>query len=92
MDLAILMLDWTVSHAVFLRDNFKCRHCGERRLHPHHVIFKSHGGPDTLNNLISLCPSCHAALHDGKLKLEVLQLYEYDLSVKFTRVGKWKPV
>lgn len=76
---------------VFKRDGWKCRHCCCRILHPHHVIFKSHGGEDTLNNLISLCPSCHAAVHQKKLVLEVLQVLENDVIVKFTRVRGWKP-
>lgn len=30
---------------------------------PHHIIFRSHGGPDTMENLITLCLHCHAKEH-----------------------------
>lgn len=43
-------------------------------------------------NLITLCSSCHIdGVHGGKLLLEVLEVLENDVVVKFTRVGKWKP-
>lgn len=56
--------------AVFMRDGWKCRYCGRSRngLHPHHIIYKSHNGPDTMANLISLCNDHHLfGIHDGKL-------------------------
>lgn len=49
------------------RDKDRCRECGlkvgkETGLegHVHHIIPKSHGGQDTLDNLITLCLICHA--------------------------------
>lgn len=77
---------------VFLRDGFKCRHCGFRgNLHAHHIVYRSHQGPNEENNLITLCNSCHRGIHDGKLKLDILQVLEYDVVVKFTRKEGWKP-
>ena len=36
---------------------------------PHHIIFKSQGGDDTPENLISLCRDCHDDAHGkGKSK------------------------
>jgi hypothetical protein len=77
----------------FARDGWKCRHCQDRNgIHPHHVVYRSHQGPDALNNLITLCACCHLeGIHGGKLKLEVIEVLENDVIVKFTRVGKWKP-
>ena len=37
--------------------------------HHHHVRFKSHGGQDTLDNLILLCPICHADIHAYRLAI-----------------------
>ena len=66
-----------VRQAVFERDNWKCRKCGNRRtLDPHHIIFRSHGGPDTRGNLITLCRRCHDAIHAGKLIVEVLLTFD----------------
>jgi 5-methylcytosine-specific restriction endonuclease McrA len=81
-----------ISTAVFKRDKFRCRHCWVRdNLHPHHVVFKSQGGSDALNNLLTLCFVCHRALHDGKLNMEVRGLLQQDLIVRFTRIKGWKP-
>jgi predicted HNH restriction endonuclease len=41
-------------------------------LHPHHVEYRSAGGEDELDNLVTLCAWCHAALHDGHLSIEVV--------------------
>jgi 5-methylcytosine-specific restriction endonuclease McrA len=35
----------------------------KRRLHAHHILFRAEGGEDALWNLITLCGSCHKALH-----------------------------
>ena len=51
------------------RDGWKCQACGLRqRLHIHHIVFRSHGGEDTLENLIALCSDCHDAVHRGELE------------------------
>lgn len=85
-------LDRAVSRACFVRDGWKCRHCSNRlALHPHHVVYKSHRGSDILNNLLTLCWQCHSAHHEGKLSIEVLEVLENDLVVRFTRLKGWKP-
>ena len=57
--------------AVLHRDSYTCQICGKThaRLEVHHIIFRSHGGTDDENNLITLCEECHAAIHDGKIVL-----------------------
>lgn len=60
--------------AVYERDNHRCVNCGkwvEDGVKPHHVCYKSHGGSDTLDNMVLLCPSCHYAVHHGKNSAEV---------------------
>lgn len=81
-----------VSTAVYQRDGWKCRHCNNRNgLHPHHVEYAGHCGPDSLNNLITLCWKCHRGHHDGKLTIEVVEQTATNIVVKFWRVGGWKP-
>jgi hypothetical protein len=77
----------------FRRDGWSCRHCHDRSgLHPHHVIYKSHGGKDELNNLLTLCAQCHLqGVHGHKLEIEVIEILENDLVVKFKRLQNWKP-
>lgn len=50
---------------VLSRDGYRCRSCGvgDCRLHVHHKIPQSEGGTDHPENLISLCPECHASEH-----------------------------
>jgi 5-methylcytosine-specific restriction endonuclease McrA len=54
------------------RDNWHCRSCNRTQsLQPHHIKFRSHGGTDTLDNLVTLCWQCHRAVHDGFLKITI---------------------
>ena len=60
---------------VLNRDSYKCQICkGKHRdskLEVHHIIFRSQGGSDEAENLITLCHTCHKALHDGKIALNL---------------------
>ncbi len=50
-------------------DKHKCRSwgCGKRwNTEVHHIIPRSQGGPDKEWNLITLCPSCHNKITEGK--------------------------
>jgi len=56
---------------VYERDNYTCQRCGynSRRskksipIQAHHIIPKSNGGSDTMDNLITLCRCCHGVQH-----------------------------
>jgi len=42
------------------RDNHECRFCeSENNLHTHHIVPRSADGSDDLDNLITVCASCH---------------------------------
>ena len=51
--------------AVLHRDNYTCQCCGKKncRLEVHHIIFRSNGGTDDEENLITLCKECHDGVH-----------------------------
>ena len=53
------------------RDDYKCQCCGKKdtRLEVHHIIYRSNGGTDDENNLITLCEECHSKIHSGELVL-----------------------
>lgn len=55
--------------AVLHRDNYTCQCCGKKntRLEVHHIIFRSQGGTDDENNLITLCEDCHAGVHSENI-------------------------
>ena len=66
-------LDENLRIACLMRDNYTCQHCGKRncRLEAHHIVFREHGGKDTLANLITLCEACHTRVHQGYITLAV---------------------
>ncbi|AUX09866.1 restriction endonuclease [Halalkaliarchaeum desulfuricum] len=52
------------------QDKWECQKCGKRggpygneRVDVHHIVPKSKGGEDRINNLITLCHSCHEKEH-----------------------------
>lgn len=65
----------TISRAVLLRDDYRCRVCGKGTftqvdsadiydkvhfdLEVHHIVPRKDGGTDSFRNLISLCSACH---------------------------------
>lgn len=52
---------------VLKRDNYKCTECGStNRLEIHHIIQRSNGGSDEINNLITLCLKCHIKRQKGQ--------------------------
>ena len=56
---------------VLERDGQRCRCCGGRwRLMAHHIRFLSQGGRTRAHNLISVCATCHALVHEGMLVLD----------------------
>ena len=57
---------------VLNRDKYTCQHCKTKQgtLEVHHIIFRSNGGSDEPDNLITLCRNCHRELHLGKISLK----------------------
>jgi hypothetical protein len=54
-----------IRHAVYLRDNYRCRQCGisskDAELQIDHIQPYSKGGTDTLDNFQTLCKSCNTS-------------------------------
>lgn len=85
---------------VHKRDNHKCRCCkGRKLISAHHILFRSHGGDDTLENLISLCVDCHNAVHQRELLLTqvdedgvvVTKGINANQAVQFVSIRGWRP-
>ena len=47
--------------------------CREQAVDIHHIVYKSKGGKDTIENLIGLCRNCHELAHKKKISKEDLQ-------------------
>ena len=60
--------------SVVARDNSPCQHCKgkskEKRLEVHHIVFRSQNGSEEEANLLTLCKTCHDALHAGTITLK----------------------
>ena len=85
--------------AVFTRDNYTCQVCGKSvkdgvLLHVHHIIYRSGGGADRLNNLLTVCSRCHTpANHKPGGKLWGLQPVTGTFKdATFMNVVRWKIV
>ncbi len=48
-------------------DGYRCRMCGktqdETNLETHHINYRTFGAESVETDLITLCPTCHAAVH-----------------------------
>jgi 5-methylcytosine-specific restriction endonuclease McrA len=52
---------------ILRRDGWRCQLCGSmQNLEVHHMRFRSHGGDDSEQNLITLCAECHARVHQTR--------------------------
>lgn len=66
-------LDENLRIACLMRDGYRCQQCSKHNGHleAHHLLYREHGGKDTLANLLTLCEHCHHQVHQGKLTLKV---------------------
>lgn len=74
---------YNVKSAVLNRDDYKCQICGSKdiRLEVHHIIYRSNGGTNRMDNLVTLCHDCHRKIHSGEL--------EFDKKVKSFRYASY---
>ena len=59
--------------AVYIRDGGCCVECDTwipPGTIPHHIVFKSQGGSDIMDNLEMRCPGCHGRAHGINVKEE----------------------
>jgi hypothetical protein len=73
---------------VLWRDGYQCQRCGSSdRLQAHHIQHKAHGGTNTPHNGITLCETCHKALHEGLWVLNINpKQFQYPAHLQ---AGKW---
>ena len=89
--------DPAIKQATFRRDNFTCRCCGltgEANIPVlvfHHIVGVACGGPDTVENGLTLCQNCHMLLHlyvFGKVRIE-WDKFDEDETKKFKLICKY---
>jgi len=84
-------LDENLRLACLMRDGYQCQQCGKKgvRLEAHHLVYREHGGKDTLSNLLTLCEGCHSKVHERKLQLKVTGVSgHFDVIAQRTMQGK----
>lgn len=59
--------------SLYKRQEGRCTHCGapittESGWHDHHVVYRSNGGSDALDNRVLVHPNCHAQIHHSDAK------------------------
>ena len=52
-----------VKEAICTQQHGKCLMCKKPIAHFHHIVPRSRGGSDTIQNLAGLCPECHTKVH-----------------------------
>lgn len=77
---------YNVRYFVFARDNYTCQVCKKKNqiLHTHHILYKSKGGTDRADNLITICSDCHTS--ENHKEGGIL----YDWMIKHKKVKQYK--
>ena len=59
--------------ATLIRDDFKCQvnPAHQSKLEAHHIVYRSVGGKETIQNMLTLCHACHEKVHKGALALGI---------------------
>lgn len=54
---------YDVRYFVFARDDYTCQVCKKRNkiLRTHHIVYRTEGGTDRADNLITVCTDCHTS-------------------------------
>lgn len=90
-------VDASVKQAAMIRDDFRCRCCGKGGapwlgvLIYHHIVPVYAGGPDTIDNGLTLCQDCHMTLHNyimGKVQVNLDELSDADKTI-FKHIFKY---
>ena len=80
---------YDVRYFVFARDNYTCQVCGtkDKILQTHHIKYRSNGGSDRADNLITVCTDCHTHANHKKSGI----LYKWQCEGKKVKQYKEPP-
>ena len=83
---------WKVREYVLFRDGHVCQHCHgiskDPVLNVHHLESRRTGG-NSPGNLITLCETCHKALHRGEIKLKAKRGHSFRAQA-FMGIMRWE--
>ena len=83
---------YNIRAAALCRDNYTCQCChgksGDKVLEVHHIESRLTGG-NALNNLITLCRTCHRGIHLGKIGLKLSRGRSFKAAA-FMNTARWE--
>ena len=83
---------WNTREYVLYRDGHECQACHGKSKDPvlnvHHIESRKTGG-NSPDNLVTLCGTCHAALHQGKIKLKLRRRSKSLRDAAFMNIVRW---
>lgn len=62
-DVPRLIREQVLARALYRCEARVCEWCEDRGLQCHHRLRRQHDGPNTPENLVAVCPDCHAWIH-----------------------------
>jgi RRXRR protein/HNH endonuclease len=76
---------WNDRYYIFCRDNYKCQICKgkskDKILQTHHIIQRKNGGTDKVDNLVTVCKTCHNKFHSGEINHKFKKPKQYKETV-----------
>ena len=71
--------NYTTYFNLGIDDVWSCERCKRMfkingGLEIHHIVFRSHGGSDNVDNCVCLCRECHTLAHQTNLKQELTNI------------------
>ena len=67
------------------QDFVPCEVCNAKAVDIHHIIFRSQGGSDEIENLMGLCRECHNNAHRHRYYPTYLQEIHNEFTKRVTR-------
>ena len=61
-------------HGYTIADFIPCEYCKSKAVDIHHLVFRSQGGKDEIDNLMALCRGCHNDSHNDRKFNEILKI------------------
>ena len=86
-----LLIPLVTRAEIIARDGHCCRLCGQwAEVHVHHITYRSQGGKNVAENLVSLDWKCHMIVHGNKtLWLPILQQVAITPGVNGIALLRW---
>lgn len=87
---------WNLREYILHRDNHQCQNPNCRNTNPspilclHHIIYRSNGGTDSPNNLITLCDKCHTPTNHSGFLLDWRPKVRPLKSATFMSMVRWR--